>query len=140
MGMVAPVMNDAALLHSQTTASATSSVSKDGSAPGQLNNLQITTDGRIMARGQTDHILLYDLTTGKELRKFVPAEQQEGQPVMNIGAFLFSPDGKWLLGLGNINNAPQRFIWEASTGKLTSISSEAKNEKNTPTGIRLQPA
>jgi flagellar hook protein FlgE len=38
------------------SASATSSVSQDGSAPGQLNNLQITTDGRITATvgaGQT---------------------------------------------------------------------------------------
>jgi WD40 repeat protein/tRNA A-37 threonylcarbamoyl transferase component Bud32 len=73
-------------------------------------------DGRTIAGGPDHRVVLWDARTGELLATIAEADPAERDPVngfSNLGALVFSPDGRWLAaGFGGVFNfsvdAPQR--------------------------------
>jgi WD40 repeat protein len=75
-------------------------------------------DGRTIAAGPDHRVTLWDAKTGELLATLAEADPAEHDPVngfTNLGALVFSPDGRWLAaGIGGVFNhsvdAPQKVM------------------------------
>ncbi len=82
----------------------------------EINALDISTDGRILASAGSDKmIILWDLTTGKELKRLMGFEWK-------VTSVEFSSDGKYVVGGCNEGTTK---LFDVETGKLISDFKEA---------------
>lgn len=77
--------------------------------PGNLfgeGYIALSSDGKLVAIGYRDAIIVWDLTSGKEVRRLAHRDAT---------GVAFSPDGKNLAAAGNANDI---HLWDLSTGKI----------------------
>ena len=80
----------------------------NGHSGGGLLSVAVSSDGKFALTGSTDQTaLLWDLETGKQLRRFVGHENA-------VSAVQFSKDGQFVLTASRDNTAR---LWEMKTGK-----------------------
>ncbi len=92
----------------------------------RIRSVAFSPDGRRLASGsgqrdgdtshsrETHYIRLWDVATGKEVRKFLPREQAD------VSSLAFSPDGKILASVGRNSwkqNTPTVYLWNPETGQ-----------------------
>jgi WD40 repeat protein len=92
--------------------------------PGKAFRLSISSKGQVLVAADGRTVTLWDLSTGKVLRKLPASEEQEdGQPLRGgrqpqiISLSALSPDGQIIAGV--MSTRPQLFlhVWETRTGK-----------------------
>jgi WD40 repeat protein/beta-lactamase regulating signal transducer with metallopeptidase domain len=88
----------------------------------------VAPDGKTLAVGSANVVLLYEVETGKELRKIGPA------PVGVVG-LLFSPDGRALAARGGDGGV---LVWETATGKeVRQIKAPPQPENRRPGAVAI---
>jgi WD40 repeat protein len=80
-------------------------VSRDGAC---INTLAFSPDGKTLAAGAADRVLLWELTTGGVRADLGPSR-------CGLGAVAFTPDGRHLLAASIAR--PQATLWDLPTGK-----------------------
>jgi RNA polymerase sigma factor (sigma-70 family) len=81
-----------------------------------IYSLAFSPDGKTLASGGWENaVRLWDVATGKEIRRFTPAKGQGSQNT-KVASVAFSPDGK-RLAAGTGNASSNLVIWETATGK-----------------------
>src|SRR5262249_29180017 len=91
--------------------------------PNLVLALALTPDGQgLLTSTHEARVVLWDVATGKERCRFEIKNRKDG-PAPNVGAAVFSPDGKLLAAPsfeGGTDNTPLRTgvrLWDVATGK-----------------------
>ena len=84
----------------------------NGHSGGGVLAVAVSSNGKFALTGSTDQtVLLWDLETGKQLRRFVGHED-------SVSAVQFSKDGKYVLTASHDKTAR---LWETATGKQVRV-------------------
>jgi RNA polymerase sigma factor (sigma-70 family) len=82
----------------------------------EVRSVAFHPDGKTLASGGQDNtVRLWEIATGKELRRFT-AVRGQGSRMCWVSSIAFSSDGKFLAA-GTMNGLGEVVIWELATGK-----------------------
>lgn len=70
--------------------------------------VSFSVDGRLVVSGSDETIRLWDVTTGREVRKFIGQKQ--------VFAVCFSPDGRYVVSGNGDQYDRACIVWDVSTG------------------------
>lgn len=81
-----------------------------------VTSVAFSPDRKTLASGgQENRVRLWEIATGKELRRFTAATGPKGEPAW-VQSIAFSPDGKFL-AVGTSNVSSELVVWQLATGK-----------------------
>ncbi|HJP91181.1 MAG TPA: hypothetical protein VJ875_04445 [Pyrinomonadaceae bacterium] len=89
-----------------------------------VDDLSFSPDGRLLASSIGGIARLWDTASGKEVRRFVPAVQEE----IEAERVLLSPDGRWLAGYFRASNAQMLRVWNVETGEQKEFATEVYSD------------
>jgi WD40 repeat protein len=99
---------------------------------GASRNLPVfSNDGKVLAAAEYDGmggavVQVFDVATGKETRLTGPEPKDDGQPGLQLQAFVLAPDGQAVLALGIENGVANKLrLWQVATRKSPEIQDGA---------------